>query len=88
MWRIGGEVMDEQSSQNLTFEQAMKQLEDTVRRLESGDLPLGESIEQYKRAMTLVQFCRQQLDKAELEIVQLIEQDGNLSTMRITEAAE
>ncbi|QSO45872.1 exodeoxyribonuclease VII small subunit [Alicyclobacillus mengziensis] len=80
--------MDEQSSQNLTFEQAMKQLEDTVRRLESGDLPLGESIEQYKRAMTLVQFCRQQLDKAELEIVQLIEQDGNLSTMRITEAAE
>ena len=80
--------MDEQCSQDLTFEQAMKQLEDTVRKLESGDLPLGESIEQYKRAMTLVQFCRQQLDKAELEIVQLIEQDGNLSTMRITEAAE
>lgn len=80
--------MDEQFSQDLTFEQAMKELEDTVRRLESGDLPLGESIEQYKRAMTLVQFCRQQLDKAELEIVQLIEQDGNLSTTRITEAAE
>ncbi|QSO53337.1 exodeoxyribonuclease VII small subunit [Alicyclobacillus curvatus] len=85
---IGGTLVSEQFSQDLTFEQAMKQLEETVRRLESGDLPLGESIEQYKQAMTLVQFCREQLDKAELEIVQLIEQDGNLGTVRIAEAGE
>lgn len=80
--------MDEKFNPDLTFEQAMQQLEATVRKLESGDLPLGESIEQYKEAMNLVQFCRKQLDKAELEIVQLIEQDGNLGTTNISEAVE
>jgi exodeoxyribonuclease VII small subunit len=56
----------------LTFEKAMHLLEETVRRLEAGDLPLTESIERYKSAMTLVQYCRKQLDKAELEIEQLM----------------
>lgn len=80
--------MDDQFNPDLTFEQAMQRLEATVRKLESGELPLDESILQYKQAMTLVQFCRQQLDKAELEIVQLIEQDGQLGTMNISEAVE
>lgn len=56
---------------SLTFEEALKQLEETVRKLEAGELPLGESIEQYKLTMRLVQHCRQQLDKAELEIREL-----------------
>ena len=80
--------MGEQFNPDLTFEQAMKQLEETVRKLESGDLPLGESIDQYKQAMSLVQFCRQQLDKAELEIVQLIEQDGNVTAVQTSEVTE
>ncbi|WP_157061961.1 exodeoxyribonuclease VII small subunit [Alicyclobacillus ferrooxydans] len=80
--------MGEQFNPDLTFEQAMKQLEETVRKLESGDLPLGESIDQYKQAMSLVQFCRQQLDKAELEIVQLIEQDGSVTAVQTSEVAE
>ncbi|MBX5436300.1 MAG: exodeoxyribonuclease VII small subunit [Alicyclobacillaceae bacterium] len=51
----------------------MKALEDTVRKLESGELSLTESIERYKQAMQLVQFCRQQLDRAEQEIERLLE---------------
>ncbi|KPV43260.1 hypothetical protein AN477_13550 [Alicyclobacillus ferrooxydans] len=84
----GRKIMGEQFNPDLTFEQAMKQLEETVRKLESGDLPLGESIDQYKQAMSLVQFCRQQLDKAELEIVQLIEQDGSVTAVQTSEVAE
>ncbi len=64
--------MNEQSNQDLTFEAAMKALEDTVRKLESGELPLNEAIERYKQAMQLVQYCRAQLDRAELEIEQLV----------------
>jgi exodeoxyribonuclease VII small subunit len=64
--------MTEQNSPDLTFEAAMKALEETVRKLESGELPLGESIERYKQAMQLVQYCRTQLDRAELEIEQLV----------------
>lgn len=64
--------MTEQNSQDLTFEAAMKALEETVRKLESGELPLNEAIERYKQAMQLVQYCRTQLDRAELEIEQLV----------------
>ncbi|MDQ0188367.1 exodeoxyribonuclease VII small subunit [Alicyclobacillus cycloheptanicus] len=62
-----------ENNSGLTFETAMKKLEETVRRLESGDLTLTESIERYKESMQLVQFCRQQLDQAELEISKLVE---------------
>lgn len=60
------------SNQDLTFEQAMKRLEEIVRKLESGELSLTDSIEQYKEAMQLVQLSRMQLDRAELEIEQLV----------------
>jgi len=72
--------MTEESKPSLTFEQAMQKLEDTVRKLESGDMSLTDSIEQYKQSMSLVQFCRKQLDEAEFEIEKLIERDGALTT--------
>lgn len=65
-------MVEDTSKQDLTFEKAMQLLEETVRRLEAGDLPLSDSIERYKSAMNLVQYCRAQLDKAELEIEQLM----------------
>lgn len=61
-----------ENNQDLTFEQAMKRLEEIVRKLETGELSLTDSIERYKEAMHLVQFCRGQLDQAELEIEQLV----------------
>ncbi|QQE81299.1 exodeoxyribonuclease VII small subunit [Alicyclobacillus sp. SO9] len=51
----------------------MQSLEETIKKLESGDLPLSESIEQYKTSMQLVQYCRKQLNQAELEIEQLMD---------------
>lgn len=69
------EVNAQTSNSDLTFESAMKQLEETVRKLETGELPLSESIERYKSAMQLVQFCRKQLDDAELQIEQLMKDD-------------
>jgi exodeoxyribonuclease VII small subunit len=77
-----------ENKQDLTFESAMKRLEEIVRKLESGELSLTESIERYKESMQLVQFCRQQLDKAELEIEQLVEIEGNIQTKPVTEAVE
>ncbi|GMA52408.1 hypothetical protein GCM10025857_37650 [Alicyclobacillus contaminans] len=68
--------MSEGFNQDLTFEAAMQRLEETVRKLESGELPLAEAIERYKEAMQLVQFCRGQLDTAELEIERLMDTDA------------
>ncbi|RIV22998.1 exodeoxyribonuclease VII small subunit [Alicyclobacillaceae bacterium I2511] len=74
--------MNEEYNSDLTFEQAIRQLEETVKGLESGELGLSESIERYKQAMSLVQFCRKELERAQLQIEQLSD-DG--STIPIEE---
>ncbi|EJY55910.1 exodeoxyribonuclease VII, small subunit [Alicyclobacillus hesperidum URH17-3-68] len=62
---------NETSKLDLTFEQAMQRLEEIVRKLEAGDLPLDASIRAYEESMRLVAFCREQLDKAEFQLEQL-----------------
>ena len=58
--------------ENLTFEQAMAELEETVRQLEAGGLTLEESIQRFERGQALAARCNVHLDQAELEIKQLL----------------
>lgn len=53
---------------DLSFEQAVGELEVTVQRLEEGDLSLTEAIALYERGMHLVQHCHDVLDGAELQV--------------------
>jgi exodeoxyribonuclease VII small subunit len=53
------------------FEQALEELEALVRRLESGELTLDESIAAYRRGAELARYCQTRLAQAELEIKQL-----------------
>lgn len=55
-----------------TFEEAMKQLEEIVRKLEQGDVPLEESINLYKQGMELSAQCSTKLQEAEKQLVQFI----------------
>lgn len=55
----------------LTFEQAYQELENLVAELESGDLPLEESMETFARGQALAQRCSQLLEEAELKLVSL-----------------
>lgn len=59
------------SIDSLTFEEAMKELEALVQRLEAGDLPLEESLALYERGQRLAVRLIELLDKAELRITQL-----------------
>jgi exodeoxyribonuclease VII small subunit len=52
----------------LSFEQAVSELEATVERLEEGDLPLTDAMALYERGMHLVQHCNDLLDAAELQL--------------------
>jgi exodeoxyribonuclease VII small subunit len=56
---------------NLTFEQAIDQLNQIVSRIEQGQVPLQESLEQYEKGMTLIQHCRGILQDAEKRIEQI-----------------
>jgi len=60
----------------LSFEQAVSELDDTVQRLEGGDLSLAEAIALYERGMRLVQHCNDVLDAAELQVETLDQPDS------------
>ena len=63
-------------SEELTFEETLKQLEDVVERLESGDsLTLDESLAAFEEGVRLTRLCRKTLEEAELRVRRLAE-DG------------
>jgi exodeoxyribonuclease VII small subunit len=61
-------MSDKNTINKLTFEQAYQELEQTVQKLEAGDLPLADALALYQRGMALAQHCGSQLDEAELSI--------------------
>ena len=54
-----------------SFEDLYRELEDTVRKLESGDLPLAEALALFERGTKLAEQCNALLDGAELRVRQL-----------------
>ena len=68
-----------------TFEQAMKQLEQIVQELESGDIPLEKAIKKFEEGIELSKFCAERLDESEKRIT-ILTQDaaGNVSDMPFT----
>ena len=54
-----------------SFEEAQRELEDIVHRLESGDAPLDEALRLWQRGEELYRFCRERLDSAEGKIEEL-----------------
>lgn len=55
----------------MTFEEAQRELEQIVQRLERGDAPLDEALELWQRGEELYRFCKGRLDAAEGTIEEL-----------------
>ena len=55
-----------------TFEENMARLEEIVGRLEKGDAQLSESLALFEEGTKLVTACRNELDKAEQQVVKLM----------------
>jgi exodeoxyribonuclease VII small subunit len=55
----------------VTFEEAQRELEEIVQRLESGEVPLDEALKLWERGEELYRFCRERLDGAEGKIEEL-----------------
>jgi exodeoxyribonuclease VII small subunit len=56
----------------LSFEEALRALEDVVRRLESGDVALDDSISLYERGEKLRAACQARLDAAQARIERIV----------------
>jgi exodeoxyribonuclease VII small subunit len=52
----------------LSFEDAMKRLEEIVQFLERGNIPLEDAVQAYEEGMQLKQFCLEKLEAAQLRI--------------------
>ena len=64
----------------LTFEEALKALEEIVSKLESGDISLEDSIEVYTRGTHLKRHCEEKLKVAQAKIEKItLDEDGNPS---------
>jgi exodeoxyribonuclease VII small subunit len=60
---------------SLSFEQAIDQLNQIVSKIEQGQVPLQESLEQYEKGMKLIQYCRGILQDAEKRIEEIATQN-------------
>jgi len=60
-----------------TFEMAMKQLEQIVQDLESGDMPLEKAIKKFEEGIKVSKYCSEKLDESEKRITLLMrDSDG------------
>ncbi|WLV23524.1 exodeoxyribonuclease VII small subunit [Aciduricibacillus chroicocephali] len=64
--------------EQLSFEEAMKQLEDIVEKLEAGDVPLEKAIDYYQEGMKLSKLCNDKLVSVQDKMVQIMNEQGNL----------
>ena len=64
----------------LSFEDALRALEDVVRRLESGEVPLDDSITLYERGEALRKHCQTRLDAAQARIERIVAGPDGIAT--------
>jgi exodeoxyribonuclease VII small subunit len=66
----------------MTFEKAMKKLEEIVQELEAGQLSLEESLKKFQEGVKLSKFCSSKLDETEKKITLLLkDRNGGLIEM-------
>ena len=66
----------------INFEDALIRLEAEVKKLESGNMTLDESISAFEEAVKLVKLCNERLEKAERKVRLLTEvPDGTVTDL-------
>jgi exodeoxyribonuclease VII small subunit len=77
-----------ENEEQLTFEQSLEKLETVVRRLEEGQLGLGESLECYEQGVKHLKRCYRALEEAErkIELLAGVDADGNPVTEAFDDA--
>ena len=64
--------------EELSFEESLEKLEEIVEKLESGNVPLDDAIDEFNEAMKLVKVCSEKLNNAEEAIAKIVKDNGDL----------
>jgi exodeoxyribonuclease VII small subunit len=65
--------MNEKTNDLPDFEKSLEELEALVEQLESGELNLDQSLQQFKRGVELTRHCQSVLEQAQLTVEQLLD---------------
>jgi len=71
--------------QDLSFEESLEKLEEIVTKLENGDIPLDDAIDEFNKAMQLVKICNNKLTAAEESIAKIVQDNGEIIDFRPSE---
>ena len=69
----------------LSFEESLEKLEEIVKKLETGDVPLDDAIEEFNKAMKLAKSCDEKLKNAESAITKLVKDNDQVVDFEINE---
>ena len=75
----------ENEEKEVSFEENLTKLEDIVKKLESGEVPLDEAIDKFHEAMKISEICDKKLKNAEKEISKIVNKEGKLDDFEISE---
>ncbi len=82
-------MTEEQNIKDLSFEEALMQLENLVRELESGRIKLDDAVAAYERAVNLKKLCEAKLKAAQLKIEKIeISPEGEMKLSELDKIEE
>ena len=58
-----------------TLEEALQELENTINKLDSGELGLEESLKAFEKGMKIQSYCTRKLDKSTTQMNQILQED-------------
>ena len=64
------------ANDNLSFEEALSNLEEIIQRMESGEAPLDSLVTHYQTGVKMLKLCREKIEGAEMKIKEVQEKDG------------
>lgn len=60
------------------FEDALEKLENIVREMEAGEMPLDSALKSFEEGIRLIRFCSAKLDETQRRVEQLLEKENSL----------
>ncbi len=75
-------------NENISFEQALKRLEEIVEILEAGNISLEESIKIYQEGIDLSKLCQEMLEEAEGKVMAIMNRGERTEEFSISQIKE
>lgn len=71
------------SIEKMSFEQALAELEEIVRKIDTGQENLADAVESFERGVLLKRHCESMLKDAKLKIEKITNTNGKISTTEV-----